>query len=75
MKYDSRGMKEKVTADIKDEKQTIKQLLKEEFGLFKKDSTVKKTNKSDRQFELEKPDNNAPKKTFEAKKKQEDEDF
>lgn len=77
IKYDKKGLKEKIKNDIKEEKQTLKQLLKDEFGLFKKDSI--KTNqqkKSDNKFELEKPKNNSSKKTLEApKKKEEDEDF
>lgn len=39
--YDSKGAKEKFKQDIKTEKQSLKQLLNQEFGLFKKDSTLK----------------------------------
>jgi hypothetical protein len=77
IKYDKKGLKEKIKNDIKEEKQTLKQLLKDEFGLFKKDSI--KTNqqkKSENKFELENPKSNTPKKTLETpKKKEEDEDF
>jgi hypothetical protein len=45
--YDSKGAKEKFKQDIKTEKQTVKQLLREEFGLFKKDTTLKKSNVND----------------------------
>jgi uncharacterized protein involved in outer membrane biogenesis len=38
--YDSKGAKEKIQQDIKQEKQTVKKLLREEFGLFRKDSTL-----------------------------------
>lgn len=38
--YDTKSLKEKWGEDIKAEKQTLKQILKEEFGLFKKDSTL-----------------------------------
>jgi hypothetical protein len=76
IKYDRKGLKDKIKNDIKEEKQSIKQLFKEEFGLFKKDSIHKKTNKSDQVFELENPNNNKPKKTLEPKKKaDDDEDF
>lgn len=75
IKYDKKGLKEKIKADIKDEKQSIKQLLKEEFGLFRKDSLVKKQKLQEKAFELEKTDNIAPKKTLELKKKTEEEDF
>lgn len=40
--YDSKGVKEKFKNDAKEEKQTLKQLLKEEFGLFKRDTTLSK---------------------------------
>lgn len=73
IKYDRKGLKEKIKNDIKEEKQNLRQVLKEEFGLFKKDS-ARKTNKAEQQFELEKPNNNPPKKTLELKKKEE-EDF
>lgn len=38
--YDKKGMKEKFRNDLKIEKVSIKQLLKEEFGWFKKDSSL-----------------------------------
>lgn len=74
-KYDHEGFKQKVKEDVRKEKQTIKQILKEEAGLFKKDSTVKKPKRTETHFELEKPGNNPPKKALEPKKKEEDEDF
>ena len=40
--YDSQGARAKIKNDIVKEKQTMKQLLKEEFGLFKKDTTLEK---------------------------------
>ena len=77
IKYDRKGLKENIKKDLKAEKQNLKQILKDEFGLFKKDSlSVKKKDKAEQNFELEKPNNNAPKKTLEPKKKEEeDEDF
>ncbi len=76
IKYDRRGLKEKIKADMKEEKKDIKRVLKEEFGLFKKDTAVKKSGKAAPVFELEKPAGTAPKKTLEPKKKEEDdEDF
>ena len=60
---------------IKRVKPNIKQLLKNEFGLFKMDTlTPKEKEKADQVFELEKPSNNKPKKTLEPKKKKEDDD-
>jgi hypothetical protein len=39
---DKKAMQEKIKQDLKNEKQNLKQILNEEFGLFKKDSTIKK---------------------------------
>ncbi|MBA3679770.1 MAG: hypothetical protein H0W73_01075 [Bacteroidetes bacterium] len=77
IKYDRKGLKENIKKDLKEEKQNLKQLLKEELGLFKKDSvSIKKKEKAEQNFELEKTNNNTPKKTLEPKKKKEDdEDF
>ncbi len=78
IKYDKKGLKDKIKSDIKDEKQNLKQLLKNEFGLFKKDTLISKSQqKASNQFEIEKPNTtNSNKKTLEApKKKEEDEDF
>ncbi|MCW3078010.1 MAG: hypothetical protein JWO32_2619 [Bacteroidetes bacterium] len=75
LKYDKKGLKQKVTEDIKQERQSLKLLLKEEFGAFKKDTTGSKGgSKKDQKFELEKPNNNPAKKTLEPKKKKEDDD-
>jgi hypothetical protein len=75
IKYDRKGLKEKVKSDLKQEKQNLKLLLREEFGLFKKDSLPKRAVKPEPGFELEKPGNNAPKKTLEPKKRDVEEDF
>lgn len=75
IKYDRRGMKEKIKEDVKQEKQNVKSILKEEFGLFKKQNLPEKEKKTEQKFELEKPSNNAPKKTLERKKKPVEEDF
>ncbi len=40
--YDRKGMFQKIKADIKKEKHNLKGLLKDEFGWFKKDSTLTK---------------------------------
>ena len=72
IRYDKQGMKEKVREDIRQERQNIKAILKEEFGLFKKDS-LKRAARTEPAFELEKPQQ-PQKKTLELKKK-DDEDF
>jgi hypothetical protein len=38
--YDTKGVSNKIAADIREEKKTVKSILKEELGLFKKDTTV-----------------------------------
>ncbi len=75
IKYDKKGLKEKINADIKKEKQNLKQLFREEFGLFKKDSLPEKKKKSEQQFELETPSKPEAKKGLELKKKEEEDDF
>ena len=74
IKYDKQGLKEKIRADIKQENQNLKQLLKEEFGLFRKDTLLQRKKTDEAKFELEKPGKPAPKKPLEPKKQKEDED-
>ncbi len=38
---DTKGVREKIKQDIKREKQSLKQMFKDEFGLFKNDTTLK----------------------------------
>ena len=38
--YDSKGMQQKFREDLKTEKKLMKQIFKEEFGLFKKDTSL-----------------------------------
>jgi hypothetical protein len=45
IRYDRKGLKQKISEDLKEEKHTLKQILKEEFGLFKKDSVLNKSEK------------------------------
>jgi hypothetical protein len=77
--YDRKAMKEKIKEDIKTEKQNLKNILKEEFGLFKKDSTLNKSNntkKADQQFIIDNGNKKENTKKLEPKKKpEEDEDF
>ncbi len=76
IKYDRKGAKEKIREDIKQEKQTMKQILKEEFGLFKKDSIkIKNEEKANQKFKIEFGDEK-PKKDnpLQPKKKEEDDD-
>jgi hypothetical protein len=43
VKYSRKGLYQKIKEDIKKEKHGLKSMLKEEFGWFKKDSTLSKT--------------------------------
>jgi len=45
IKYDSKGAIQNVKQDLKVEKQNLKTILKAEFGLFKKDTTIVNTDK------------------------------
>lgn len=75
IKYDRKAMKEKVREDIKQEKQNLKSILKEEFGWFKKDTTLinnDKNKKADQKFIIDTGTKPAPKK---KKDEEEDEDF
>jgi hypothetical protein len=77
VKYDKQGLRQKIKEDIKQKKQDLKQILREEFGVFKKDSVGAGNSKAEQKWELEKPDNKPKKKTLEPKKKkeQDDDDF
>ena len=73
--YDVKDMKEKIKEDWKEEKQNVRKILKEEIGLFKKDSIKKSAKTPEQVFELEKA-TNSPKKSVDVKNKEEDdEDF
>lgn len=51
--YDTKGLKESWAEDLKKEKQTLKTILKDEFGWFKKDTTLQKEEKKDDGFIME----------------------
>ncbi|MGZ3865814.1 MAG: AsmA family protein [Bacteroidia bacterium] len=69
--YDRKAMKQKIREDIKEEKNTLKKILNEEFGWFKKDTAnfKKDEKKQDQKFKIE------FNKKEDDKKKDEDEDF
>jgi hypothetical protein len=52
--YDTRGLKEKLKKDIKKEKSELKQIMHDELGLYRGDSTVEQKPKSERQIRREK---------------------
>lgn len=82
IKYDSKSAIQNVKQDLKVEKQNLKGILKEEFGLFKKDSTlngkdnVKKEDQAKFRINWEEADKKKEeKKELKKPKKPEEEDF
>jgi hypothetical protein len=77
IKYDRKSAKEKVKEDIRQEKQNLKQILKEEFGFFKKDTTkTRETQKANQNFQIQVGEEKSKKdKPLQPKKKEEDDDF
>lgn len=53
--YDRKAMKQKIKEDIKEEKTNLKKILNEEFGWFKKDTTLNKKDdkKQDQKFQIQ----------------------
>ncbi|MBA3971385.1 MAG: hypothetical protein H0X46_04460 [Bacteroidetes bacterium] len=83
IKYDSKSAIQNVKQDLKVEKQSLKAILKEEFGMFKKDSTLS-TKKSPGEAKLTikweedakaQPSGKTDKKELKKPKKEEPEDF
>ncbi len=52
--YDTQGLKKKLEKDLKEEKKELKQVMHDELGMFRGDSTVKQKPKTERQLEKEK---------------------
>ncbi len=81
IKYDSKSAIQNIKQDLKVEKQTLKTILKEEFGLFKKDTALTNTNKLKKQDEAkfkinwEEADKKEEKRELKKPKKQEEDDF
>ncbi|MCK6649115.1 MAG: hypothetical protein L6Q66_05635 [Bacteroidia bacterium] len=77
IKYDSKSAIQNVKEDLKVEKQTLKTILKEEFGLFKKDSTLKSKPTEEKKFTIqwEEADKKEEKKELKKPKKPEEDDF
>lgn len=75
IKYDRRAMKQKIKQDIKDEKKNLKQILREEFGLFKKDTTLNKKEDKKKQDQNFKIDFTPADKKNKQKPKEDEEDF
>jgi hypothetical protein len=79
IKYDTKSAIQNIKLNIKEEKNTLKTILKEEFGLFKKDSTIKnKAKKEDPKFKIkweEADEKVEDKKALKMPKKKEDNDY
>ena len=79
IKYDSRGAIQNIKQDIKVEKKELKSILKKEFGMFKKDTTLNNINKKnkDTKFDIkwEEADKKEEKKELKLPKKEESDDF
>jgi hypothetical protein len=79
IKYDRKAMKQKIKQDLKDEKKSLKRLLNEEFGLFKKDTTLQKKEtgkKQDQNFKIDfNSGNKADKPGGKQNTKPDDDDF
>lgn len=81
IKYDSKSAVQNVRQDLKVEKQTLKTILKEEFGLFKKDTSLLNKNKSIQTektkltIKWDETDKEEEKKELKKPMKKEEEDF
>jgi hypothetical protein len=81
IKYDSKSAIQNVKQDLKVEKQTLKTILKDEFGLFKKDSTltnkekIKKEEETKFTINWDDASKKEVKKEIKPPKKPEDDDF
>jgi hypothetical protein len=81
IKYDSKGAIQNVRQDLKVEKQNLKSILKDEFGLFKKDSTLnkkdnlKKEDQTKFHINWDEADKKEEKKELKPPKKKEEDDF
>jgi len=77
IKYDAKSAIQNVKQDLKVEKQTLKAIMKDEFGLFKKDSALNtKNSKADTKFNIKwKEEKKEEKKELKKPKKKEEDDF
>ncbi len=81
IKYDSKSAVQSVKQDLKVEKQTLKTILKEEFGLFKKDTSIQHLNKTPKEdktkftIKWDDADKKEEKKELKKPKKKEEDDF
>jgi hypothetical protein len=60
--YDTKGLKVIIKESMQVQKKELRSIFKEEFGLFKKDSTVKSTKKTNTKFQVDWEEKTAPEK-------------
>src|SRR5690606_13048943 len=53
IKYDTEQLKDHWKKELKEEKKEVRQLLKEEFGIFKKDSAISTSGKTEEDLPLQ----------------------
>jgi hypothetical protein len=81
IRYDTKGAVDNVKQDLKVEKQSLKKILNEEFGLFKKDTSlhnrtnVKKEDQTKFTIKWEEADVKEEKKELKKPKRKEEDDF
>ena len=51
--YDNKAVSQKIAQDIKADQQNVKQLLKQEFGIFKKDTTLRQEKKKKEEMQID----------------------
>ncbi len=51
--YDSKSASQKIASNLKTDQQNIKQLVKQEFGLFKKDTTIKEQKRKREEMQID----------------------
>lgn len=51
--YDKKAVSQKIAQDLKADQQNVKQLLKQEFGIFKKDTTLKQEKKKKEEMQID----------------------
>lgn len=51
--YDKKSVSQKIAKDLKNDQQNVRQLLKQEFGIFKKDTTLKQEKKKKEEMQID----------------------
>ncbi len=51
--YDKKSVSQKIAQDLKSDQQNVRQMLKQEFGIFKKDTTLKQEKKKKEEMQID----------------------